>query len=508
MPLRQGATLECKSDLACDPKRRRRMYTAWPSELPGTWVPGVHANCPHNEIRALMARSLGPTPESDEAMRAPVLNSFRRIKVVSRRYCDERWDLRQTAESYTGALRSRYLEAKRSLEEDGPICSRDYFIRAFVKAEKVKYGKFQKPRMIYPRSPRYNLQLASWLKPFEHWLWGNLKSVGNRGVPKTRVVGKGLNGYQRAGLIRRKMRQLPGCVVFEVDGKAFEAHVDRWQLCQEHSVYETAYPCDGGLKRLLSHQLRLRGVTAGGVLFDRDGGRASGDFNTGMGNTLIMLAVVDAVLRGMGLPMFDSLVDGDNSLVFIRGSDSVRVMRDFAGDALRCSGHEMVLERETSVLEEVRFGQSAPVQTARGVTMVRDWVKVVSQGTSSHTNMLEPAFAKVYLYGVSLCELSLARGVPILWAWANALRIATASRKVPVPHLLQYQVLGVDLDGVGSVVAEAPSVVARESFARAFGVCPEDQIALESSFTFGNLSRWFPVEFSSLRFALEPELGM
>jgi len=143
--------------------------------------------------------------------------------------------------SYGGSLRKRYLAAESSLMHDGPISSGDYVLRAFLKSEKVQFSKFAKPRMIFPRSPRYNLALASYLKPFEHWLWGNLKSVAQRGVLPSRVVAKGLNPHQRANLIRRKMRGIRDCVVFEVDGKAFEAHVDVRQLLQEDGVYLAAF---------------------------------------------------------------------------------------------------------------------------------------------------------------------------------------------------------------------------------------------------------------------------
>lgn len=509
LPLRRGATLEYKEDLACDPLKRRRMYTAWISQLPGTYVPGVHANCSHNEVRALLARTLAPTPESAESARTPFLDSFRRIRDVCRRYDGSRWELRATAESYTGSLRRRYLEAQRSLEEDGPISRADYFLRAFVKAEKVRFNKFQKPRMIFPRSPRYNLLLASWLKPFEHWLWGNLKSIGNSGVPKSRVVAKGLNPAQRANLIERKMRQIRDCVVFEVDGAAFEAHVDFWQLLQEHSVYETAYPRSGDLKRLLNRQLRNFGVTSCGVKFARLGGRASGDFNTGMGNSLVMLALVDACLRLSGSFQYDTLVDGDNALIFVEGRFSQVVVDGFAEHALRCSGHELVLERETRVLEEVRFGQSAPVVTARGLTMVRDWVKVVSQGTSSHIHLRDLRFASEWLLGAALCEVSLSRGVPILWKWASKLReLAESNRDVRFHPHVHYQMLGVDLSRVrADAVVEGPSVQARESFFRAFGVSPEEQIRLESCFGRGlQLEPWRPIEFSDSEFYLEPEL--
>lgn len=503
--------MRCKSDLGCDPKRSRKMRTAWPQPVEGTWAPGVHAACGHNEVRALLKRTLGPTPKPAESCRAPLAASFGKLRAVARRYDGEYWDYLATAESYGGKLRRRYLAAERSLMTDGPVSSGDICLRAFLKSEKVQFAKFAKPRMIFPRSPRYNLALASYLKPFEHWLWGNLRSVAQRGVRKSRVVAKGLNPRERANLIRRKFCGIQDCVVFEVDGKAFEAHLDVYQLAQEHNVYMTAFGGNKELRSLLNSQVRNFGVTSNGVRFARPGFRASGDYNTGMGNSLIMCALVDSAMTVIGTSRYDSLVDGDNALLFLPRSEVAEVIQRFATVVAEVSGHEMVLERPVDYLEGVRFGQSAPVETSSGWTMVRDWRKVLSGGTSSHANLNEPGFGRAYLHGVALCELSLARGVPIIGRWAESLRQATQSDVTRVlDHLRDYQVLGVDLSALGSGRGAyvEPCAVARESFARAFGVSVERQLRLESELGCPRVvvDPAAPAEWSDFEEFLEPQL--
>jgi len=477
-PLRPGASLDSRRAFGCS-GQRRVLRTASVAPLPGVWVPRVHGVCYHNEIAALVKRSLGPTPGSVEARRGPVLDAFRRIRRVASRYSESRWDYLETAQSYTGALRRRYLEAERSLREDGPLGSSDYLLRAFLKAEKRHLQNVAKPRMIFPRSPRYNLHLASWLKPFEHWLWGNLRRSAFNGVGNSRVVAKGLSPRQRAALIVRKFSEMPDCVVMEVDGRAFEAHLDVWQLLQEHCVYASAYPGDGGLRKCLNKQLRNFGVTGCGLRFSRDGGRASGDFNTGMGNSIVMLAVVAGAMSLLGEQRWDTLVDGDNALLFLPSCAMRRVVQGFAAAALEVSGHEMVLERPVSVVEEVRFGQSGPVWVEGGWQMVRDWRKIVSHGTSSHAHLHEPRFALEWIRGVALCEASLAHGVPILWSWANRLLSLTESvTTVRWDAHRDYSVLGVCFAKVGARARE-PDLVSRQSFSRAFGVTPDEQVQLE-----------------------------
>jgi hypothetical protein len=456
------------------------MYTACALSIEGCWAPSVHANCNHNEVAALLKRSLAPTPLADPSCRDPVLSVFKILRALARRWGGSRWSYLETAQSYSGALRRRYIDAERSLRVDGPVSHRDALLGAFLKAEKFGYKKYGKPRMIFPRSPRYNLALASFLKPFEHWLWGYLTSRRLFNGPTTRVVAKGLNMTARAGLIAKKFKSLDDCVVFEVDGSAFEAHVDVWQLQQEFAVYLAAHGGDRELARLLARQLVNEGTTQGGVRFSRSGGRASGDFNTGMGNTIIMLAVVVAVLKHLQVT-FDVLVDGDNALVFLRGGDAERVVRCFAPLALSFSGHEMVLENPVRVLEHVRFGQSAPVELSPGRWhMVRDWTKVISQMTSNHAHLRELPFVGPYLRGVAQCELSLHVGVPVAQAFAARLiHVTEGSRAVDEHFYRDYQSLGVDIARRAEVKFVEPTTLARESFSRAFGLDPDAQLEVE-----------------------------
>jgi len=382
---------------------------------------------------------------------------------------------------YKGKLRERYLKAEESLLSEGPVARHDTRLSAFLKAEKFNgMSKFAKPRMIFPRSYRYNLDLATRLKPFEHELWRKLRAKRSWGVPSTRVVAKGLGPGARADLIRRKFEAFGGrCVCFEVDASSFEAHNDVWQLRQEHRIYHVAFPGDAGLQSLLSAQLRNRGITSLGTKFSREGGRASGDLNTGMGNSLTMLAVVVTVLEGMGLTRFDTLVDGDNALVFMDHTESPRVVAEFADRALFCSGHEMVLERPVTVLEEVRFGQSAPVCVDGEWTMVRDWRKVLSHGHAHHAHLRQPAFVKPFLRGVALCELSLARGLPIIQRWCELLLRETEGARVPTADFYRdYLEMGASLDQ--SAQLEPVKDSTRESFGRAFGVLAGDQMMMEA----------------------------
>lgn len=482
---------------------------AWRSGLEGTWVPGVHASCGRCEVAALMMRSLAPLPvPADSPLQGEPLGVFARLEVLAGRYGGTRWSYLETAESYTGSLRRRYLEAERSLRVDGPLRSSDSYLRAFLKAEKLPASKDCKPRLIFPRSPRYNLALASWLKPFEHWLWGYLTARRLFGGSNTRVSAKGLNPRRRANLIQRKLNGLKDGVCFEVDGKAFEAHVTSGQVVAEHRVYRAAYPRDSGLTRVLARQV-FRGVTTHGARFSRPGGRASGDFNTGMGNTLIMLAVVVGVLKSYRCK-FDVLADGDNALIFLEGATLGRVLQDFAARVLATSGHEFTLERPVSYMEGVRFGRSAPVFLGDGLgwTMVREPESVLSGAYASHRWLREPVYGRRWVGGVARCELSLARGVPVLQSAALSVLEQTVGLKdVREEALADYFVVGAWLARAEDAIA--PTLACRISFERAFGWSIERQLLAEGGFSkvqVGHTTLVQELPQSSNRFEAEPGL--
>lgn len=480
-PAALGTLDTSRVDWAVCSDSRRQMRTGWRSNMPGTFVPVVHRCCPHNELAALVLRAMGPVPPQVFGhLPARTLRCWKQLQRFCSRYDGGSWSHLETAESYSGALRRRYVEAARSLADDGLSGFKDYYLRPFLKAEKNRVPhKMAKPRLIYPRSPRYNLELASRLKPFEHWLWGRLNGRVFSCGDGSRIIAKGLSPRQRANLIVRKFSAIRDCVCFEIDGKAFEAHVGPAQLSQEHSTYLGAFRGDKRLAWLLSVQGKLFGRVSG-AKFSRLGCRASGDFNTGLGNSLIFLVECISALRVVGVH-FDLLVDGDNALLFVAKADLPAVLADFARLVETSSGHEVVLERPTSILEEIRFGGSAPVYLGSklGWRMVREWHRVLSSAMSSHIYLKEPVFARRWMSGVAQCELSLARGVPILQEWAVSIIQALGPVKaIKDDFLADYRYLGasrVELDA-----AEPVAVEARISFERAFGVNPADQISMES----------------------------
>lgn len=500
--MRKDARLELPTDAAvdkCDPGKRRMYWCHVPS-VEGVFAPGVHTDCVHNEVASLLMRTLGPTPDfpDHELYR----REFRRLQRLASKLQVSRWSRRRVVESYSGRLRRRYEKAELLLRTDGLDLNLDAKISAFLKAEKFDpLKKPSKPRMIMPRSPKYNLELATYLKPLEHALWRRIKGICP-GVTPTRQVGKGLNQHQRAELIKRKMDEVgSGCVVFEVDGKSFEAHLHWQDLELEHSVYLAAFGQDRYLKRILNRQIELKGRTNNGVKFRRLGARASGDFNTGLGNTLIMLSACRATmahLDGGRSIRYDLLADGDNCLIFVEHARSQYVWANFGSAASTVSSQELAVENPVTKLEHVTFGQSKPVHTGERWSMVRDPVKVLSTAFTSHKHYNDLTYGARVLKAVAQGELALSRGVPVLQAYFK--RAVDLTRHIPeLPHpedVLEGRVLellrpelnthNLTLRQLLRAVDVAPVTdAARNSFAEAWGHSVDEQRHLEANLPLG-----------------------
>lgn len=456
-------------------------YRCYTPDVPGVWRPQVHRSCTHNMVSALLQRTLGSCPGHTPRGLAAFQRAGRELRSVlkGRSLGVVPWSFGRVVASYrTKRMRERYARAETSLATDGLATARDAKVKAFVKGEKLANFKVAKPRVIMARDPRYNLELASYLKPVEHDVYGAFRGWGSRFLTHTRLIGKGLSLEQRATLLRKKLLSHPDVVAFEVDCKSFESHVTVEQLSVEHSVYLALCP-DPRLRKLLSYQLEFEGFGAG-VRYHAKGIRASGDFNTGLGNTLIMCCLVLASAKRLGI-RFDFLADGDNAVLFVRRTDLDAARRGFVECFLEM-GHELALEEPAEQVEDVVFGQSKPIWAAGRWTMVRDPFKVLSQACCGHQHYAEMRGGIKVLRSVAYCEAVLSRGVPVLQAFAQSLLRATRGVDVPL-HLasdnFEYErVLARGVSWEATKQADISSET-RIQFERSWGVSVGAQLMLE-----------------------------
>jgi hypothetical protein len=115
-----------------------------------------------------------------------------------------------------------------------PVSKRDAVLSTFVKAEKINLTKKPDPapRVIQPRSPRYNVAVGRYLKRLEKDIYRALKALAG-----DVVVMKGYNAGQSGEIIARKWARFNRPCAIGLDASRFDQHVSEAALRWEHSVY-------------------------------------------------------------------------------------------------------------------------------------------------------------------------------------------------------------------------------------------------------------------------------
>jgi len=377
---------------------------------PGAWRCQIHRGCVHNELTGLLGRVLGPVPEPSESGISKLRLSLKRIaRMLRSRNIFTRLPYEAVLEQYSGAKRTRYERAAETLRRE-PVEARDARVTAFVKAEKRKEEDLKDPRIIQFRTPRYNLELATFLKPIEHAI---LRHRGpRRGVRRTFVIAKGRDSVERARLIRAKWDQFADPVCVPLDATRFDKHVSAQALEAEHGVYNSIYR-DSYLAKLLRMQVSNKGRSMNGVKYKVRGNRMSGDYNTGMGNCLLMSAMAEEYLLSLKLSRWDYFADSDDCLVFVEREDLDKLLKTVGPHFLQF-GQEIRVEDVAFEFWDIRHCQGAPLATATGVRMVRDYRKVLSQAFCGYNHFHDPVGGMRVMKSVAQCELILNAGVPIL----------------------------------------------------------------------------------------------
>lgn len=254
-------------------------------------------------------------PPVDKDLFAGRVSEFKRL-LLQRTRRTTRFTLQETVETYTGRRRTIYENALKKLTQIG-LSRRDAMSIAFVKMELVNPEKA--PRCIQPRDPAYNLELGSYIKAIEHRIYDGIRRVFGDGP----TVMKGYNVSEIGSIARGKWRSFSDPVAIGLDATKFDMHVSPEALAWEHSVYEELFDHDPHLKMLLSWQMHNKGAgycADGKLKYTVEGKRFSGDMNTGLGNCLLMCAMIYAYAKSRGVDI-KLLNNGDDCVVMMERKD-------------------------------------------------------------------------------------------------------------------------------------------------------------------------------------------
>jgi len=242
-------------------------------------------------------------------------------------------------------------------------------VRPFAKVEFLSTEKW--PRNISPRHPHFNFVWAQYTKPLESYFYKHLSATGplsrlNPGGKEAGVsnpyIGKGLNKLQRGDMIKYKYelfeRQHGATpMVFRTDCTGLDAHMTLDFIKEENKFYRKCFPnWNKQLDDILTN-VEVNRLVSDGIRGKLRGSRMSGDMHTGLGNTLVTVAMMIAFFKRHNVKRYDIFADGDDTLVFVHPSEIGLVETYLPKFFLGC-GHELKIEGIAKNIFEVEWCQT------------------------------------------------------------------------------------------------------------------------------------------------------
>lgn len=358
-----------------------------------------------------------------------------------------------------------------------PIGKRDAHIKAFPKYEKLLLveGKRLVPRCISPRSPRFNVEIGTFIRPMEHRMYA---AIGK--IFKGRTVSKGDNADMMGRRLLWKWNKFTKPVAVGLDASRFDQHVSRVMLLWAHSVYLNACEVDrkvfAGLLRQTLRNKCTYSSADGYLKWVSEGGRMSGDMDTAMGNCLIMCALVYTYSkqRGVATELYNN---GDDCTVIMEQEHYAR-WREGLEVWFMEMGFNMKVEPPVYKFEQIEFCQTHPIFTDQGPLCVRNFPSCIDKDLVSVLPIRDQRGLDNYFASIGKGGLALTGGVPILSAFYNRLIEWSDGATGWGNHPSLKSGMIYMSQGMKRGHSE-PGPATRVSFFEAFGVTPDEQVYWE-----------------------------
>jgi hypothetical protein len=288
---------------------------------------------------------------------------------------------------------------------------------------------------------------------------------------------KGKNLRERGKVIHDHWCSLKDPVAVGIDASRFDQHVSREALKFEHSIYLMYFTGQDRkfLRRILRMQLETKGVikSADGLIkYSLKRGRCSGDYNTSLGNGLIMTSLVYEYMEQLQIP-YRFVNDGDDGVLFIERED-LHMLHEL-DEWFRGYGFVMECEEPVDVIEQLEFCQCKPVWDD-GYVMCRKPDVVTRKDAFTTKPMNTKGHWDYYRGAVGSCGIAAMGGMPVNQSFYSMLRRGTSRPRRgygPLDSGLWYQSQGME-----NRIKE-PSAETRLSFFKAFDIVPDMQRVLE-----------------------------
>lgn len=455
-----------------------------------------HSASASNLLRALNERvfnvegksGLEPTPASRPGVwlrLQKIQNQLARLVRESAEYV-QRLTVDEFVEQCPAQKRALYTRAGEEFKQRG-CGKRDSLLKAFVKFEKIKFEKSGRkadpcPRLIQPRSPVFNVALGRYTRRIEDELYKALSVVWDAEEGEI-VVMKGITGEEMAAQLRRKWDSFDCPVALLLDATRFDQHVGVDALKFEHGVYNGIFRGTLGadeLKGLLKEQVDNRGVAyldGYKIEYKIKGTRSSGDMNTGCGNCTIMSSLGKLFCDELGVKC-KFANNGDDCVLFCEKRDYKRIQSKIA-DWFLDFGFNIKVEEPAFEFEHVEFCQMRPVWSGHEWVMCRSVRNAMSKDTMCLGAKCEQY--KQWIHAVGTAGRSLYGDMPIFSSlYSRMVQCGTPSNVRFSNTARNTGLFVMAYNFRGRKCAPTVNDECRVSFAKAFGISPEQQLAVEA----------------------------
>jgi len=414
---------------------------------------------------------VAPPPVNTDLFAGRVANFKRSLLEKSTR--TTRFTLQETVETYTGRRRTIYGNALKKLTQVG-LSRRDAMSIAFVKMELVNPEKA--PRCIQPRDPAYNLELGSYIKAVEHRIYDGIRRVYGDGP----TVMKGYNVSEIGAIARGKWRSFSSPVAIGLDATKFDMHVSPAALAWEHSIYMEMFDHDPHLKKLLSWQMKNKGAgycLDGKLKYTVEGKRFSGDMNTGLGNCILMCAMIHAYAESRNVRV-KLMNNGDDCTVMMEKED-MTAFNSGLDEWFLDMGFRMVAEEPVFELHKIEFCQMHPIEIGDECRMVRNIPTSLRKDTLTVHNLTNAVLREKWCTAVGIGGLNLTGGVPVMQDFYQAYQRIGCMRMSNITDDPTFAT-GMKLMSRGmDELYREPTAWTRVQVFEAWGITPDEQVALE-----------------------------
>lgn len=269
------------------------------------------SSCPHNLWLAVVGRIQTPLLKAYEMRDRKVISELKPwARQIGRSLFVDTWSPARVIGAYSGMQKSVYERAFRDFP-DAPE-AKHAKVSYFVKVESYEVAEtLRTPRPIAPRHPAMRAHMARYLKPIEHaMVWAN-------GLDNIPFLGKGLDQAKLAERHLQKMAEFEDPVVICLDASKFDGHVVAEMLDVENECWAAAHRYDP----LFMWMLKKHRVSEGWVGDQKArhvGARASGDQQTGIGNSLLSHLMIKHTTQGYHT---ETLCNGDDANLYMERRD-------------------------------------------------------------------------------------------------------------------------------------------------------------------------------------------